>query len=483
MLRAWCLSVCLCACSTAALAQSLDDALGGFDGAPLSPAADAAVAAGNDASVIDTAGSHLTGSVALGSSYSYLDHQSANGTQWHGLSKLRTRLNLQMDHRFSDAWQARVSGYGFYDWAYGVRDRDRFSNEVLDDYQHEADWQEVWLRGKLSDTLDIKAGRQVVNWGRADSLRVLDVLNPLDNREPGLTDIEDIRLPVTMLKTDWFVTQQWHASLIVIPEVRFSKNPPAGSDFTQAVSQLFANIGEKKPDTLDDTQVAASLAGTFSGWDISFHAAQLWRDTPYLHVAGPYSVMMPATVRQQLSLRHSSMNMFGVGANIIEGGWLLKSELAVLDGVDYTTSTRVFQPGMGMLDLPNGNDEKMRTDLLLGVEYFGFANTALALELANRHISDFEQSMEPLYERRNRLESAVRYTGNFMNDRLEVTALAIAMGERAQEGALLRLQAAYDLQDALILTVGVVDYRRGDLPPFTTIENNDRVFAELKYSF
>ena len=54
-----------------------------------------------------------------------------------------------------------------------------------------------------------KLGRQIVNWGRSDTVRVLDVINPLDNREPGLVDIEDLRLPVTMARVDYFPKWFW----------------------------------------------------------------------------------------------------------------------------------------------------------------------------------------------------------------------------------------------------------------------------------
>lgn len=482
-MRGW-LAAVLCVCSAPALAQSLDEALEGFgQDASAAPAATSPAMA----PVLDRATGEVTGSVSLAGSYNYRDHETANGTDWQGLSKLRSRLNLQYDQRLSEAWQIRIAGYGFYDSAYGLRDRGDYSEDVLDDYEHEADWQEVWLRGKLRDDVDMKIGRQVVNWGRADSLRVLDVLNPLDNREPGLTDIEDIRLPVTMLKTDWFITSQWQASLIAIPEMRFSKNPPYGSDFSVPFSPLTGGpavvLREDRPEHVADTAFAAAVTGTFSGWDISLHAAHLWRDTPYLRVGGPYTLAAPLTALQQLSFEHSSMDMLGAGANLIRGSWLFKGELAWFDGVDYTLAAPTAVAGFGWLDLPVANAEKNRLDMLVGVEYFGIANTSLALELANRHIADFDVAMEPLFERRDRLETALRYTGNFIHDQLEVTALAVALGERAQDGSMLRLQAAYDLRDALVLTVGVVDYRHGDLPPFTIAENNDRLFAELKYSF
>lgn len=464
-----------------AAAQSLEEALGGFDSTVVAPTPQTTNTKPPDSPAA------FSGSTVISAAYNIRDHESYDDTDWHGLSKLRTRLNLQYDHKWSDDWQSRVSGYGFYDWAYGIQGRSRYTEAVLDDYEHEGEWQEVWLRGKLSETVDIKAGRQVVNWGRADSLRVLDVLNPLDNREPGIADVEDLRLPVTMVKTDWFLNSHWNASFIAIPEVRFSKNPPRGSDFETAISPLFGSsatrLREHEPEDVSDTRYAASLTGTFSGWDVSFHAAQLWRDTPYLHVDGTINPLKQGDALQRLDFRHSDITLVGMGANIVTGSWLFKGELARLGNVDYTTAATRSYPFIGELTLPNGNTEKSRTDALVGIEYFGFSDASVSLEVVNRHIEDFEDSMSVFYEKRDRMETALRYTGNFINDRLEVTALGIAFGEKAQEGSLMRFQAAYDIQDALVLTGGVIFYQHGDMPPFTSIEDNDRVFMELKYSF
>ena len=57
----------------------------------------------------------------------------------------------------------------------------------------------------ITNNFDLKAGRQIVVWGRMDNIRVNDVLNPLDLRIPGLTDIEDLRLPVFMTRVDYYL--------------------------------------------------------------------------------------------------------------------------------------------------------------------------------------------------------------------------------------------------------------------------------------
>ena len=70
-----------------------------------------------------------------------------------------------------------------------------------------------------------------------------------------------------------------------------------------------------------------------------------------------------------------------------------------------------------------------------------------------------------------------------MNERLEITALGIVFGSYAQDGSVVRLDARFDLRDALEVAGGIVFYQKGDVPPFDTIHRNDRLFFEIKYSF
>ena len=70
-----------------------------------------------------------------------------------------------------------------------------------------------WLRelyvdatidGDGDDKVNIRLGRQQVIWGRTDLFRVLDVLNPVDYSRHNIYDeLEDIRIPMWMLKVDW----------------------------------------------------------------------------------------------------------------------------------------------------------------------------------------------------------------------------------------------------------------------------------------
>ena len=166
----------------------------------------------------------------------------------------------------------------------------------------------------------------------------------------------------------------------------------------------------------------------------------------------------------------------------------MKTEFAWVHGIHYTTSEEVdltlLDPKIGVVDVPNGVVRKDRVDFMAGVEYYGFNNTNIALEIANRHILDYQSDMRPNFGvRKNQLETALRITRSFMNERLDVTLLGILVGSKAQDGSIVRAEARYDVIDGLEVGLGMVFYQEGDTPVFSNIGRNDRIFFEMKYSF
>jgi hypothetical protein len=277
-----------------------------------------------------------------------------------------------------------------------------------------------------------------------------------------------------MIKADYYYDDDhWQSSFMVIPEVRFSKNPPPGSDY-----EILGNdFKENKPEHVGDSSYAFSTSGIFSGWDVSLHAARLWRDTPYLKpVVDPLNFLNPLA---NSTLEHSRITLLGAGANLTHGSWLYKGELAWLDGIDYTLSHP--QLLLGGTVLPDKTTKKNRLDVLAGLEYFGIANTSFAVEIAHQYITDFDDAMKFVHEECHTTGLALRATHSMLNDRLDING--VIFGNFGESGGGWRVDAEYDIQDALVVTGGVIFYEEGDKVPFNTYYDNDRIFAELKYSF
>ena len=112
-------------------------------------------------------------------------------------------------------------------------------------------------------------------------------------------------------------------------------------------------------------------------------------------------------------------------------------------------------------------------------------NVTISLEGANRHLLDHEAALEgaPYFVRENSQETAFRYTQSFFNEKLEITGLAIVFGWKAQDGAVVRVSADYELRDALVLSGGILIFHAGELPPIDSWGRNDRLIFSLKWSF
>ena len=429
-----------------------DDILGGFeDNEELYAEPDSAEADFKPARV------SLDGFLKFSSSYNFAHDAPEEGeTDWRGFSRLKGELQLELGAKLSQGWRIFVSGKTYYDGMYQLRGRDEYTDDLLDEAEAGLDLRDTYLQGSLTKALDTKLGRQIVVWGKSDNIRVTDVLNPLELQEIGLTDIEDLRLPVTMAKFDYYAGD-WGLSTIAIPEIRFHELPPFGSDFYPSTSPL---PSEEIPATsLENIEYAFAASGVFSGWDLAFYYADFFDRESYL------AQNADGTMKR----KHARLNMFGAAYNWARGNWLLKAEAAYFDGFKFFLLPETYS----------------RIDALFGLEYSGFSNSTLSLEAANRHLNSFDEILEqsPDYAQEDEFQSAVRVERNFWNETLTLTLLANIYGLAGEDGSLGRLSLQYDLTDAFSLTGTVALYQSGDLQQFQEIGENDRLFFEAKYHF
>ncbi len=461
-----------------------DDLLGGFDDDE--PAADDDLLGGfdDDEGASRSArrprrnplrGEHytITGSVSTETHVNLIDHSVGpfgrdgdppEATSYSDFSRFRTRINLQLDLDLPFDWQLRAAGFGWWDWFYMIRGQDQFTPEVLRQYQGDSDTLDFWVRGRLFDRLDVKIGRQVVNWGRSESLRVLDVLNPLDSRVPGIADIEDLRRAVSMARFDTSF-RNWDLTVVAIPEIRRPQLPVIGSDFFPPLPPGAESIEivTERPASWENWETGVHLRGIFQGWDVSFQFAYFFDD---------FAVLEDTDITDlPLQLVYSRLWQLGTGANYTIGSWLVKGEFAYTDGLIFT-------------DQP---DTKSRLDLLVGVEYFGFRDTTIALEALYSYTLDFpavpsagQLGAIPL---EHDVQGALRISRTFLRERLDTNFLALLVRGFEDVGGIFRVDASYDLRDALVLSTGFVFYLPGDRPPLDAYGENHRWFVELRYSF
>lgn len=405
----------------------------------------------------ETNGIKLSGDFAFKTAYGTKSHK-VDGVEYSGFNQAQTSIYLQLNAKLDDNFKVRVSGDAFYDAIYDLHPNSNYSDDILGAYKTQIRFDDVYIQGSITSNLDMKLGRQIVIWGKSDSIRITDVINPLDNRQPGLTDIEDLRLPTTMLKLDYY-TGDWELSAMAIGESRVMIEAPARSEFFN-VDAIFPSAPnpflefDEPSSSLDNMQYAFAANGIFSSWDLSFYAADVF-DQKW-HLEGNKRVV-------------SKVKMLGTALNIVYGSWLLKMEVAYLEGVKYNTTS----------------DSKNRMDILVGFDYMGLKDTTITLEMANKHIYDYETQMQypSDFVEKNELQTAFRYTQSYLNDTLDISVLLNIFGESFQKGGFGRIWCEYQIIDALNTEFGYVEYIGGDKPFLEVNKDNDRLFANIKYSF
>ncbi|NQD94940.1 hypothetical protein HP532_20020, partial [Pseudomonas sp. CrR25] len=103
----------------------------------------------------------------------------ASAVRLHGDDRV-TQKALYFKANLEDSWDSgyyKARGRVRYDARY--EGNHPYSDEARDDYRTSADWRHLYWGHYLGDG-ELTVGWQQVVWGRADELRVLDQVNPLD---------------------------------------------------------------------------------------------------------------------------------------------------------------------------------------------------------------------------------------------------------------------------------------------------------------
>ncbi len=412
----------------------------------------------------------LTGKITQQIAMSY-NSEKANPNIF---SSLRSSLFLDYEHKFDNGVKIKVNARTFYDSMYDVRKSIYYPTEI-DELRTETELFDAYVEWGITDNLDLKIGRQVIVWGRSDTIRITDILNPIDNRRPGIVDIEDLRLPTTMAKFDYSIGD-WRITPIIILEQRFSKNPPIGSIYNPLTSQYkyydeipkpvanYINQFNFEEESYSDITYALSVGAEFQGWDVNFYAAHVYNDSGYLIKSDTTSIGALAHSK----IRHDKVNMAGMALNVLSGPWLFKTELAYFDGIKYSLT----------------NKEYKRLDGLIGFEYKGINDTTISYDYSMRHLTNFDNFLEkePNFEEENTYQHAFRVSSDFVNATVHANYLISLFGGDANKGGFQRAWLKYDVADGVNTEFGVVDYLGGSRV-FDLVKDEIILFTNISYNF
>jgi len=137
-----------------------------------------------------------------------------------GLQAALFNLHLEGDYTFTDDLKFYGAGMLSVDWVYDMKHDDRSWNDKLftdsrdNLYIDDEYWQllkEAHFTWTPSDFM-FRVGKQIVAWGETDGFRLMDQINPLDQRR-GMADVEfeTSIIPIWLVRAEYFpeISTSW----------------------------------------------------------------------------------------------------------------------------------------------------------------------------------------------------------------------------------------------------------------------------------
>ena len=364
-------------------------------------------------------------------------------------SRARLRLELEAD----------------FDAFYGFVSADAEKNWQIDD-ETGVDLQEAWLE-YAATYWDLRIGRQIVIWGKADGVQITDIVSPPDYTESITRDLDEIRIPVDAAKFRLlgdFVNTELIWIPVFEPAVQPSGDNPwaVATDLSDNVHVTMADAIE--PDTtLENGEIALKAAAYLSGLDVAASVFYTWDDNPTYH----------RTTRSEgddlfvdYTPHHHRLTVLGLEFSRPWSDFVFRGEAAYYIGKYHETKEIALDP--------------MQKDLLkwlAGVDWTPGNDWTVIAQFTGDTIMNHDAR---LVNEALETSATLSISKELLNQTLTVSNMFYY--DLNENEIYTRPKADYDLTDALHLMLGA-DIFCGDDGQFGRYRNNSQVWVKVKYNF
>lgn len=328
------------------------------------------------------------------------------------------------------------------------------------------DLHEGWLE-YAGDGWDLRIGRQIIIWGRADGVQITDIVSPPDYTEAITRELDEIRLPVDAVKFR-LLGERIDTELIWIPVFRPAIQP--SGDNPWAISRSLpdkvtaTSRSTDEPDSsLENSEVALKVASYLSGLDLAASVFYTWDDYPAAH----------RTVRSEgdqlqvaFAPKHHRMTVFGLEGSRPWSDFVFRGEAAYYLGRYYATDSLADDPV-----------KKDTLKWLGGVDWTLGNDWTLTTQLTGTLILDHE---DRLADRAHDLLATLNLSKKLLRQTLTLSSM---LYYRLNDSEIYdRLKVEYALTDAFHLSVGADIFCGGD-GPYGQYRDNTQVWLKGRYNF
>ena len=331
----------------------------------------------------------------------------------------------------------------------------------------EVDLHEVWAE-YAADGWDVRVGRQVIIWGKADGVQITDIVSPPDYTEFIARDLEEIRLPVDAVKFR-LLGDEVDVELIWIPAFRAAVQPSAGNpwaleqDIPDDVRVTVSPVDE--PGTsLENSEIALKVSAFWSGLDVAVSAFHTWDDNPAMHrtVAGDEG----EEVEIHVSPEHHRMTVFGLEFSRPWSDFVFRGEVAYYLG-------RFFEPR----SITGNPLKKNALQWLGGVDWTPGNDWSVIAQVTGTAVVDHESGMAA---EKHAMSGTLHVSKKLMRQTLTLSNMLYY--DVKEQDFFDRIKTEYAVTDDLHLLAGV-DVFGGGGQSFGRYRDNTQVWFKAKYSF
>ncbi|MBL6692091.1 MAG: hypothetical protein ISQ58_07970 [Pseudomonadales bacterium] len=320
-------------------------------------------------------------------------------------------------------------------------------------------------------------GKQQIVWGKADGLKVLDVVNPQSFREFILEDFDQSRIPLWTLNAehsfyDW-LGGDWTLQLLWIPDRTYHALPKQGVTYAfssprlvpQAPPGVAVRLNDpQRPDdgVLQNSDAGTRLTGFVGGWDLSLTYLYQYHNQPAFHqrfVPGLTPVV-------EVTPRYHRTHVVGGTFSRAFGDWVIRGEIGYFTDRFFLTDNPTDTDGVA---------ESAELSYVLGLDWSGLDDSFISAQLFQSWLPGYQAGFT-----RPEMDTSVTFLArrDFWNDTLIAELLWIT---KTNDGdGLLRPKVSYELEDNIEIWLGL-DLFYGDRQGlFGQFDDNDRLLVGVK---
>jgi hypothetical protein len=383
-------------------------------------------------------------------------------------TKWRNTLDVELSGKVSEHFSWKLGGRGFYDAIYDLTDF--YPDAVRRDQRFDARFRETFVDLSFGD-FDVRLGRQNVVWGEVVGLFFADVVSAKDLRDFVARDFDLIRIPQWAARLEW-TKGELHAEAIGIPYMTYDEIGVPGSEFypypfPPLAPGVYFTEDVRPPNTLHNAAWGGRVSYLVGGFDVSaFYYDSVDASPHFVIVGAPFGLP-----RATYTPVHSRIHQAGLTASKDLSPVVLKLEAVYTRDRFFPTAVSPVAPNLPASVRQDAVDAVLSADWLPGewrlnaqvfTHWFPRRDPALAFR-------EFENGVTVLVARK------------LFDGKLEPEALWIRSLE--DQGWMLRAKIAWLVVPALRFTVGADLFGGQALGFFGRYDKNDRVAAEVRYTF